>query len=334
MAEYVALDVSLRSTSVHIVDQQGRRLWRGTCPTDVAALADTIRRHAPAVERVGLETGQLAAWLCHGLAKAGLPVVCMDARRAKAALSCRINKTDANDAEGLAQLLRTGFFRQVRVKAKGTMLVRTLLSARRQLVRTGLDLADQIRGLLKTFGLLLPRGGGRAFEAAARERLAGQGQLATVITPLLQAWRAVREQVLALDRQAYAVAKQDARCRLLLTAPGGRHDHGLGLRRRGRAAGGVQERSLGQRLGRADAGPPPVRAGRLLGPDLAPGRRAPADLPLRGRERGADALARGQRAQALGPRPEGQARAQAGGGRPTAAVADRDDETEWDPVPD
>jgi transposase len=220
MAEYVALDVSLRSTSVHIVDQQGRCLWRGTCPTDVAALADTIRRHAPAVERVGLETGQLATWLCHGLTKAGLPVVCMDARQAKAALSCRINKTDANDAEGLAQLLRTGFFRQVRVKSEGTMLVRTLLSARRQLVRTGLDLANQIRGLLKIFGLLLPRGGGRAFEAAVRERLAGHPRLAAAITPLLEAWRAVREQVLALDRQAHAAAKRDARCRLLLTAPG------------------------------------------------------------------------------------------------------------------
>jgi transposase len=220
MAEYVALDVSLRSTSVHIVDEQGRCRWRGTCPTDVAALVDTIRRHAPAVERVGLETGQLATWLCHGLTKAGLPVVCMDARQAKAALSCRINKTDANDAEGLAQLLRTGFFRQVRVKSEGTMLVRTLLSARRQLVRTGLDLANQIRGLLKIFGLLLPRGGGRAFEAAVRERLAGHPRLAAAIMPLLEAWRAVREQVLALDRQAHAAAKRDARCRLLLTAPG------------------------------------------------------------------------------------------------------------------
>ena len=201
-AEYVALDVSLRSTSVHIVDQQGRCLWRGKCPTDLGALSSTIRQHAPEVERVGLETGMLSTWLCHGLAEAGLPVVCMDARQAKAALSVRINKTDANDAEGLAQLLRTGFFRQVRVKSKGAMLVRTLLSARRQLVRTGLDLANQIRGLLRTFGLLLPRGGGRAFEAAVRERLAGHGQLAAAIMPLLQAWRAVREQVLALDRQA------------------------------------------------------------------------------------------------------------------------------------
>src|SRR5437868_1941073 len=101
----------------------------------------------------------------------------------------------------------TSSTRQARVKSEGTMLVRTLLSARRQLVRTGLDLANQIRGLLKIFGLLLPRGGGRAFEAAVRERLAGHPQLAAAIMPLLQAWRAIREQVLALDRQAHAAAK-------------------------------------------------------------------------------------------------------------------------------
>lgn len=96
------------------------------------------------------------------------------------------------------------------------MLARTLLRARRQLVRTELDLANQIRGLLKIFGLLLPRGGGRLFEAAPRcasACLAGHQRLATVILPLLQAWRAVREQVLALDRLAYAAAKRDARCR-------------------------------------------------------------------------------------------------------------------------
>ena len=115
------------------------------------------------------------------------------------------------------------------------MLVRTLPSARRQLVRTELDLANQVRGLLKIVGLLLPRGGGRLFEALSaaptslrgigrspmvRERLADHHSLAAVILPLLQAWRAGREQVPALDRLAYAVAKQDARCQLLLTAPG------------------------------------------------------------------------------------------------------------------
>ena len=76
MSAYVALDVSLQATSVHVVDEQGRCLWRGKCPTDVAAWAGTIRGHAPGIELVGLETGQLSTWLCHGLAGMGLPVVC------------------------------------------------------------------------------------------------------------------------------------------------------------------------------------------------------------------------------------------------------------------
>jgi transposase len=93
MGAFVALDVSLQSTTVHVVDQQGRCLWRGKCPTGVAALASTIQKHAPQVERVGLETGQLSTWLCHGLAKAGAARGMHGrARQAKASLSCRINK--------------------------------------------------------------------------------------------------------------------------------------------------------------------------------------------------------------------------------------------------
>ena len=102
MGSYVGLDVSLRSTSVHVVDRDGKCLWRGKCATDPSVLVETLRRHAPGIARVGLETGFLSTWLCHALAKAGLPVVCMDARQAKAVLQVRPNKTDANDAEGLA----------------------------------------------------------------------------------------------------------------------------------------------------------------------------------------------------------------------------------------
>ena len=178
-------------------------------------MTSILRR--PGVERVE-KTAPFRTQLAHRNPATGEPSCAADSETHLT--EAGTEKTDANDAEGLAQLLRTGFFREVRVKSRGTMLVRTLLSARRQLVRTELDLANQIRGLLKIFGLLLPRGGGRLFEAAVRERLTDHRQLATVINPLLEVWRAVRGQVLTLDRMAYAVAKQDARCRLLLTAPG------------------------------------------------------------------------------------------------------------------
>lgn len=222
MVSYVGLDVSLRSTSVHVLDAEGNCLWRGKCPTDPEVLANVVRRRAPEVVRVGLETGFLSTWLCHALAQSGLPVVCMDARQAKAVLQVRPNKTDANDAEGLAQLLRSGFYRQVRVKSWDGMLLRNLITARRQLVRTEVDLANQLRGILRTFGLALPPGGGggRRFEAAVRERAPMRPGLDLVVLPLLDAWRAVRDRVVVLTSAVVAAARHDRRCRLLMTAPG------------------------------------------------------------------------------------------------------------------
>jgi transposase len=131
-------------------------------------------------------------------------------------------QTDANDAEGLAQLLRTGFFREVRVKSWASMLLRNLITARRQLVRTQVDLANQLRGVLRTFGLALPPGcgGGRHFEAAVRERAARRAGLSLIIMPVLETWRAVRERVAVLDKAAVAAARRDPRCRLLMSAPG------------------------------------------------------------------------------------------------------------------
>jgi transposase len=105
---YVGLDVSLETTSICVIDDAGAIIWRGKCSSDPDAIAATVRQQAPSAVRVGLETGQLSNWLTLSLRRRGVPVVCMDARHAKAALSLQINKTDANDAFGLAQVVRTG----------------------------------------------------------------------------------------------------------------------------------------------------------------------------------------------------------------------------------
>ena len=128
MEQYVGLDVSQETTSI-AVRQDGRRVWRGKCPTDPKALSEVIRKHAPHAVRVVFETGALATWLYHVLQAENLPVVCIDARHAKAALDMAPNKTDANDADGLAQIAEIGFYREVRVKGYGPMLTRTLVGA-------------------------------------------------------------------------------------------------------------------------------------------------------------------------------------------------------------
>ena len=116
MTHYAGLDVSQKETTICVVDEQGRRLWRGTAPTDPEALTEILRQHGCDL-RIGVETGPLMPWLVHGLRRNGLEVICLDARHAKAALAMQFNKNDRNDAEGLAQIVRTGWYRSVHGKS-------------------------------------------------------------------------------------------------------------------------------------------------------------------------------------------------------------------------
>ncbi len=121
MEEYIGLDVSMKETAVAI-RRDGVRVWRGKCTSDPHIIAELIRKRAPTVKRVVFETGPLSVWFYHALRAEGLPVICIDARHAKAALDMATNKTDANDADGLAHLAEVGVFREVRVKGFDSML--------------------------------------------------------------------------------------------------------------------------------------------------------------------------------------------------------------------
>ena len=103
MEEYIGLDVSMKETAISI-RRNGKRVWRGKCASDPKVIATLLRKHSPAPKRVIFETGPLSVWFYHGLTAEGLPAICIDARHAKAALDMAANKTDANDADGLAQL--------------------------------------------------------------------------------------------------------------------------------------------------------------------------------------------------------------------------------------
>jgi transposase len=219
MEQYIGLDLSLKETAIS-VRQNGRRIWRGKCPSDPQLLAEVIRKRAPNATRVVFETGPLSVWFYHALTAEGLPAICIDARHAKAALDMAPNKTDANDADGLAHLAEVGFYREVRVKQYDSMLTRTLVGARGQLIKIVTELSNQIRGLMKTFGLVVPKGAGRVFEANVRRLLAGNDGLELVILPLLEAWRSVRGRAAQLDRQLVTVARESAPCRLLMSIPG------------------------------------------------------------------------------------------------------------------
>jgi transposase len=219
MEQYIGLDVSMKETAISI-RQDGKRIWRGKCPSDPQLLAEVIRKRAPHACRVVFETGPLSVWFYHALTAEGMPAICIDARHAKAALDMAANKTDANDADGLAHLAEVGFYREVRVKGFDSMLIRTLVTARRQLLKMRLQMSNQIRGLMKTFGLVVPKGAGSVFERNVRTLLEDEDKLARIILPMLQAWGDIRLRVAELSKQLVAMAGEDQRCRLLTSVPG------------------------------------------------------------------------------------------------------------------
>lgn len=219
MEEYIGLDVSMKETAISI-RRDGKRIWRGKCASDPAVIANLLRKHAASAKRVIFETGPLSVWFYHALCAEGLPAICIDARHAKAALDMAANKTDANDADGLAHLAEVGFYREVRVKGFDSMLTRTLVSARTRLVRIATELSNQIRGLMKTFGLVVPAGKGSKFDEHVRALLVDQKDLAAIVLPVLEAWRSMRLRAAELGRQLIADARKSEACQLLMSIPG------------------------------------------------------------------------------------------------------------------
>jgi transposase len=203
-----------------VVDDTGKTVFQGKAKSDPGALTELLRKRAPHAERIGFETGAMSSWLWHELKKVELPVVCIDARHAKAALSVRMNKSDENDARGLAELVRVGWYREVKVKSAESQAIRSMLVARSRLVEIRRDLENQTRSMLKEYGLQFSRSIGSQFRRKVWE-LVVDGH---ALRPLVKALLSVHEQVCCeqekLDRQVRHLAREDETTRRLMTVPG------------------------------------------------------------------------------------------------------------------
>lgn len=220
MDHYAGVDVSLATSAVCILDAAGRIVREakvGSEPEELAAFLAGCGHH---LIRIGLEAGPLSQWLHAGLVRAGLPVILVETRHVKAALSAMRVKTDRNDARGIAQLIRLGWFRPVHVKAVPAQEARLLLTARKQIQAKLLDLEGTIRGLLRGFGLKVGPVGTAGFEQRIRELVAGQATLERVMEPMLRARQALRAEYANLHRDLLRVVRTDDVCRRLMTVPG------------------------------------------------------------------------------------------------------------------
>jgi len=216
----VGMDVSLKETSICVVDGKGEIVTESTVPSKPVAIAAFVKTKAVGAKRICLETGPTATWLWHELRALDLPVICIDARHAKAALSLQINKSDRNDAVGLARIVQAGWFKEVQVKSLPCHEVRAVLNSRAQLVKTKRDLENQIRGLLKNHDLVIGKAAGNMFRRQAEELVGEQDLLRDAVRPLLAVRETVRRQIASLTRKLLTLARDNAESRRLMTVPG------------------------------------------------------------------------------------------------------------------
>ena len=221
MAYHTALDVSLRSASICIIDGEGAIQFEGKVASEVDVIVSCLKGFSSEVRSVGFEAGTLSQYLTYGLQAAGYEVICLEARQVNAALSAMRNKTDRNDARGIAQILRSGWYSRVHVKSMESHLIRALLSGRKTVLRKCVDLENEVRGLIRLLGIKLPstvKHG--AFDPLLRELIEEHVTMADALIPLLDARLALYQAYLKLDSQVAAQARKDAICQRLMTVPG------------------------------------------------------------------------------------------------------------------
>lgn len=231
MKYYIGLDVSQRQTAICGVDEGGKRVFEGKALTIPLEIWGWINKQGIAfndVACVGLEAGAMSSWLTAELTKLKLPTVCLEAYQAHRFLKNNRNKTDKNDARGLAQLVRMGgdFLRIVSIRTQSSQESRLLLTLRQNLVGKKIDLENVITGSLKPFGIVVSRGKlsaqkfkERVLEALRKADALGLSLREAVMPPLCL-HEEICKQLAPLTKQVEALAKKDPICRRLMTAPG------------------------------------------------------------------------------------------------------------------
>jgi transposase len=220
MEHYAGIDVSLELSSVCIVDATGRIIREAKVASEPDVLIAWLRELGLALTRIGLEAGPLSQWLYAAMRDVGLAVELLETRHVRDAFKAMPVKTDRNDARGIAQLMRLGWFRPVHCKSMAAQETRALLTARKLLQTKHHDVGLSLRGILRGFGLKVGPTTERSFAGRVRELVADHPTLTTVAEALLAARAAVGEQLRQMDKRLRDQAREDQRARLLMTTPG------------------------------------------------------------------------------------------------------------------
>lgn len=220
MEHFAGLDVAMEETAVCVVDLAGTIVHESTVATDPDAIAAALAPWGQSLGRAGHEAGSLSPWLQPALDGLGVPAVCLETRNVRAAMAAQRNKTDQTDAQALAQIVRTGWYREVHIKSETSYRLRLLLTLRRNLKRKFLDIENAIRHSLKSFGIRLAGTTRGHFADVIRGLIAGDPLLQAMIEPMLEVRAAMWLQYTRLHRLVVKVVRADEVCRRFMAIPG------------------------------------------------------------------------------------------------------------------
>jgi transposase len=220
MSHYAGIDVSLEYSSVCIVDAGGKIVREDRVASDPAALIAWFGSLGFGLTRIGLEAGPLSQWLYAAMRDAGLPVELLETRHVRDAFKAMPVKSDRNDARGIAQLMRLGWFRPVHCKSMEAQETRAVLTARKLLQTKLRDVEASLRGILRGFGLKVGKTTPRRFAERIQELVVGHPSLQIIAQALLAAHAVLLREFNGFERRVRSMARQDAKARLLMSTPG------------------------------------------------------------------------------------------------------------------
>ncbi len=219
MYHYAGIDVSLESSAVCVVDGAGKIVREAKVASEPEALIGWFRSLGLPVERIGLEAGPLSQWLYAGLREANLAVELLETRHVRDAFKAMPVKSDRNDARGIAQLMRLGWFRPVHCKSIEAQETRAILTARKLLQSKLRDVENSLRGTLRGFGLKVGKTTEQEFAGRIEELVSGHSRLEVIAQALLAVRAVLRKEFAAFEKQVRKMARTDARTRLLMSTP-------------------------------------------------------------------------------------------------------------------
>jgi transposase len=220
MDYYAGIDVSLEASSVCVVDANGKILREAKVLSEPEALIGWFCGLEHGLARIGLEAGPLSQWLYAAMKQAGLAVELLETRHVRDAFKAMPVKTDRNDARGIAQLMRLGWFRPVHCKSMLAQEVRALLTARKLVQSKLFDIEMSLRGVLRGFGLKVGPTKPTRFALRIEELVAGHATLEVIAKALLAVHEALLREFKGFEKRVRAMAREDQRVRLMMSAPG------------------------------------------------------------------------------------------------------------------